>query len=64
MCIRDRIRKPSVRESIMRNSERLRINYRLIKLGEGAALPFELQDLEYCDGKKTTNEVLKGIGLR
>lgn len=60
----EKIRKLSVRESIMRNSERLRINYRLIKLGEGSALPFELQDLEYCNDGKTTNEVLKGIGLR
>ena len=58
------IKKPSVRESILRDAERLRTNYRLIKLENKVELPFTLDELEYCYGGVTTNEVLKGIGLR
>ena len=60
----ERIKKPSVRESILRNAERLRTNYRLIKLENKMELPFTLDELEYCYSGVTTNEVLKGIGLR
>lgn len=60
----EKIRKASVRESIIRNAEKLRINYQMIKLKRGAALPFEWRDLEYSDGGETTNGVLKSIGLR
>lgn len=60
----EKIKKASVRESIIRNAEKLRINYRMIKLKSGAALPFEWRDLEYCDSGETTNGVLKSIGLR
>ena len=58
------IKKPSIRESILRDAERLRTNYRLIKLENKVELPFTLDELEYCYGGVTTNEVLKGIGLR
>lgn len=60
----EKIKKASVRESIIRNAEKLRINYRMIKLKSGAALPFEWRDLEYSDGGETTNGVLKSVGLR
>lgn len=59
-----KISKPSVRESVIRNADRLRINYRLIKLEGVAALPFSSQELAWCYNGMTTNEVLKGIGLR
>lgn len=58
------IGKPSVKESIVRNSEKLRINYKIIKLANTAPLPFALCELAYSIGEITTNEVLKGIGLR
>ena len=58
------IKKPSVRESIIRNTERLRINYKLIKLGKTVSLPFTMDKLKYEDTGITTNEVLKGIGLK
>lgn len=58
------IKKPSVRESVIRNAERLRTNYRLIKLERGAPLPFDIDELAYRYNGITTNEVLKGIGLR
>lgn len=59
-----KIKKPSVRESIERDSERLLRNYSLIKLSDGATLPFELCELEYYNNGMSTTEVLRGIGLR
>lgn len=58
------IRKPSIKESILRNAERLKINYKLIRLGDTAALPFVLPELVFTDTGITTNEVLKGIKLK
>ena len=60
----EKIRKPSIRASVIRNSERLRTNYQLIRLENMVELPFELDDMEYCYNGITTNDVLKGIGLR
>ena len=60
----EKIAKPSVRESILRNADRLWVNYQMIKLAGGAALPFSGQEMKYRYDGKTTNEVLKGIGLR
>lgn len=60
----DKIPKPSVRESIIRNRDRLQKNYQLIKLEDRAALPFVSDELTYNYNGITTNEVLKGIGLR
>jgi DNA polymerase-1 len=60
----DEIEKPSIRESVKQNAERLRNNYRLIKLDDRAALPYALDELEYTyDGIKT-GEVLGRIGLK
>ena len=58
------IGKPSIRESILRNTDRLRINYKLIKLNITEDLPFTMDELEYQYRGITTNEVLKGIGIR
>lgn len=60
----EEIKKTSVRESIVRDAERLRKNYRLIKLDGVENLPFTLEELEWQDTGITTNEVLKGIGLK
>lgn len=60
----EKIKKPSVRESVIRDAENLKINYKLIKLGGAVSLPFGEQELEYRYDGITTNEVLKGIGLR
>lgn len=61
----ENIKKTSVKESIIRNAEKLRLNYLIIRLGEySKLLPFGKQELEYCYVKITTNEVLKGIGLK
>lgn len=57
------IEKPSIRDSIIRNTDRLRTNYRIIKLDNTARLPFVLNELAYNFIEVTTTDVLKGIGL-
>ena len=59
----DRIARPSVRESVIKNTERLRTNYKLIKLTDGEILPFKLDDLIYSVPPPTTTEVLKSTGI-
>jgi len=60
----EEIKKLSVRESVLKNAERARKNYQLIKLEGTKELPFSLKELEYCYSGVTTTEVLKGIGLK
>lgn len=57
------IKKPSVKESIIRNSERLRTNFKIIRLDNSAPLPFTINELAYTFAETTTKEVLNGIGL-
>ena len=59
----EKIERPSVRSAIMRDAERIRTNYTLIKLTGGAPLPFRLEELEKSGIDFTTAETLKGIGL-
>ncbi len=59
----DAIRKPSVRDSILRSAEKLRTNSRIIQLDNTAPLPLGLNELGFVDGGLTTGEVLRGIGL-
>ncbi len=60
------IQKPSVRDSVIRNTERLRVNQRLITLtgNSGLPLPFSLEELAWHGEGMTTGEVLQIIGLR
>lgn len=60
----DSIDKPSIKDSIRRNSARLKSNYKIIKLSNAVPLPFALDDITYKDMDITTNEVLKRIGLK
>ena len=60
----DRICKPSIRASVMQSAERLRMNYRLIKLDSHAALPYEKGKLIFFDAGRTTGEILHAIGLK
>ncbi len=57
------IAKPSVRASILASVDRLRLNYRLIKLDGCACLPFEMDELVYTPRGMTTTDVLRRIGL-
>ena len=58
------IKKPSVRASVIQNTERLHKNYQIIKLDGQVELPFEMKELFYDYKGITTNEVLLGIGLK
>lgn len=58
------IQRPSVRESILRHADRLRLNQRLITLNNAAALPFDIDALSCAIGNTATGEVLRAIGLR
>lgn len=60
----EQIEKPAVWETIPQNTDRLRRNYRLIKLGNTVPLPLSLEELRFTDLGMTTTEVLKTIGLR
>jgi DNA polymerase-1 len=59
----EKITKPSIRDSILRNTERLQTNYKLIKLDDRATIPLNLNELAYIYNGITTREVLKGIKL-
>lgn len=58
------IEKPSIKKSVLESVDRLELNYKLIKLSDCADLPFTLDEIKYSYNGITTNEVLKGIGLK
>ena len=60
----DGIKKPSIKQSIIRNAEKIRTNYKIIKLDNSAQLPFAMSEFAYKFNGITTNEVLKGVGLK
>jgi DNA-directed DNA polymerase len=57
------IEKPSIRDSIIRNADRLRTNYKIIRLDNATQLPFTLNNLAYSFAEVVTTDVLKGIGI-
>lgn len=59
----DAIKKPSIKDPILRNREKLLTNYKIIRLDNAVPLPFILDNLMYSFTGVTTNDVLKGIGL-
>ncbi len=54
----DEIRKPSIRDSVLRNAQRIRTNHSLIRLDGAQALPFPLEELSFQDPGVTTREVM------
>lgn len=60
----DNIDKPSIKKSILENTDRIRKNYELIKLRNNQLLPYDKCDLELMNTSKTTTEVLRGIGVK
>lgn len=60
----EKITKPSIKKSVIENTERLRLNYKLIKLCDCAELPFNFDEIKYNYNGVTTTEVLIGIGLK
>lgn len=59
----EQIQKPSIRDSVIKNAERARMNYRLIKLNASTPLPFALDELKYALSATSTREVLTAIGV-
>lgn len=64
ICNGEDIDKPSIKKSIIENTERIRKNYELIRLEKKQLLPYDKCDLEFINTSKTTTEVLKGIGIK
>lgn len=64
ICNAGDINKPSIKKSIIENTERIRKNYELIRLEKNQLLPYDKCDLEFMNKGKTTTEVLKGIGIK
>lgn len=60
----EEITKPSIRASIQENGERLRRNYKLIRLTGDVEIPFGAEKLGYQYDGVTTTQVLTAIGLR
>ena len=58
------ISKPALRQSLLRNAERLKQNQQLIQLTGNVSIPFEMNELHYPLPSFSTTEVLKAIGLR
>lgn len=59
----ERIEKQCIRESIIKNAEKLQNNYKIIKLTNGHELPFSLSELKINSINSSTNETLKAIWL-
>ena len=57
------IAKPSIRQSVMENRERLLLNHQLIELCGCAALPFELEQLFWREQGMATRDVLRAAGV-
>ncbi len=55
------ITRPSIRQAVENERERLQMNHRLILLQGGAQLPFEFESLECQIGSVTSTEILKRI---
>ena len=60
----DNISRPDIKDSIIANIERVKRNYKLIKLMPMDELPLSFRELEFEDQGLKTNDVLKGIGLK
>lgn len=58
------IRKPSIRQSVIRNAGRIQKNYELIRLSGEAVLPFAVEELCWQDAGMTTTQVLQKCGLK
>ena len=60
----EEISKPSIRASVLANTERLRKNYALIHLTGKGKIPFVLEELAYTDDGMTTTQILTAIGVK
>ena len=57
----DKISRPSIRDAVATSVDRIRLNYKLIKLDGTAELPFTLEELEYETALPRTRDILEAI---
>ena len=60
----EQIKQPKLRESVLQNTDRLRLNLQLITLNGSAAMPFTPDQMQCRICTATTNEILTQIGIR
>jgi len=60
----DQVSKPSVRESIRRNADRLQLNQKLIRLEGQYSVPFSLEQMAFTYGGQSSTQVLTAIGIK
>ncbi|MDE7107027.1 MAG: flap endonuclease, partial [Clostridiales bacterium] len=59
----EQIERAAVRQAITSAAQRLRINYKLIKLENYSPLPFGLDELVHGDIGLSSSDILKKIGI-
>lgn len=64
LCHTEAVKRPSIRESLQKDAERLRRNYSLILLTGCEQLPFALHEMVYYPDDRTTTQILQAINLR
>lgn len=64
LAVAQQVRKPSIRESLERNAQRLRLNHQLICLEGTVQLPFALAEMAWQDPGVTTTQALQTTGIR
>lgn len=60
----DAVKKPSIRQSIKANTDRLRLNQMLIRLDDHCPVPFSLEEMVYTYRGETSTQILTAIGVR
>lgn len=60
----EEVARPGICRAIRENSDRIRLNFRLICLEGARELPFSLEQMAWSDHAFTTMQVLRAIGLR
>lgn len=60
----NKISRPSVRESVQANTQRLQQNYKLIHLDGKHPVPFAMEEMAYTYQGQTSTEVLTAVGVR
>ncbi|MDE5592471.1 MAG: flap endonuclease [Clostridiales bacterium] len=59
----EQIERASVRDAITSATDRLRTNYKLIKLENYAPLPFGIDELVHGDIRSSSSDILKKVGI-
>ncbi len=59
----DKIERASVRQAITSAAQRLRTNYKLIKLTDYSPLPFGIDELAHSKIQLSSSDILKNIGI-